>query len=269
MLNFLNRKHNLIVLFTLIIISLSCWFYTIAGIGMNMSAWKMTLIDMNIKDFSNSMPMKQLENHNMNLSEMVFIFCMWVMMMIAMMLPSSIPYIMMFDKISFERKKNKYKYASTFYFIFSYLIVWVVFSLLASILHILLELYGILNISTLKVGNLFGSILFLFAGIYQMTPLKNACLRYCRNPIELFSTKKIYNNIDSISTGFQHGIFCVGCCWPLMLLLFYSGVMNVMWILGLSLYIIIEKYIIIGKKFNFFTGFILIFFGLRIFFVSF
>ena len=131
MLNFLNLKHNLIVLFTLIIISLSCWFYTIAGIGMNMSAWKMTLIDMNIKDFSNSMPMKQLENHNMNLSEMVFIFCMWVMMMIAMMLPSSIPYIMMFDKISFERKKNKYKYASTFYFIFSYLIVWVVFSLLA------------------------------------------------------------------------------------------------------------------------------------------
>jgi predicted metal-binding membrane protein len=122
-----------------------------------------------------------------------------------------------------------------------------------------------MNVSTLTVGNLFGASLFMLAGIYQMTPLKNSCLHYCRNPIELLSNKKIFDNLGSFYIGIKHGIFCVGCCWPLMFLLFYSGVMNILWIAGLSFYILIEKYIVSGKKLNFLTGVILILFGFRIF----
>ena len=248
MVNFFNRYHHYIVLIILIIVSLSSWFYTIAGIGMNMSAWKMTLINLNITELDHSANMQINKNHNYFFSEIIFIFLMWVMMMIAMMLPSAIPFIIIFDKISFERRKKNYKYASTFYFTLSYLLVWIAFSFFASILHILLEFYEVLKFSKLNFGNLMGSFLFIFAGIYQMTPIKNACLRYCRNPIEFLSTKKIFDNYESIKVGFQHGAFCVGCCWPLMLLLFYAGVMNILWILGLSFYVIIEKYLAIGKK---------------------
>ena len=101
-----------------------------------------------------------------------------------------------------------------------------------------------------------------------MTPYKETCLKYCRNPIELLSTQKIFHNSGAFYIGFKHGFFCVGCCWVLMLLLFYSGIMNIFWIVGLSLYIIIEKFLFFGKKINLFTGLILILFGLRIILIN-
>ena len=267
MFNLLNRFHNFFVLLILIVITLSCWFYTITGIGMNISAWKMTLMNLNINDFSNSMDMNLQDDQYSNFLDLIFLFFMWFLMMIAMMLPSAIPFIMIFDKISYERKNNQYKYVPTINFAISYLLIWAIFSLFATIIHVLLEFYDMMNVSTLTVGNLFGASLFMLAGIYQMTPLKNSCLRYCRNPIELLSNEKIFDNLGSFYIGIKHGIFCVGCCWPLMLLLFYSGVMNILWIAGLSFYILIEKYIVSGKKLNFLTGVILILFGFRIFFI--
>ena len=264
MLKFLDHFHNYIVIFILIIISLLCMIYTISGIGMNMSAWKMTLINLNITHFSDSIQMKSLDAKNFNFSHSVFLFLMWFFMMIAMMLPSTIPTIIMFDKISQERKKYKYKYVATINFVFTYFIVWGIFSLLATIVHLYLEIYEILNISTLSVNNSIGALLFILAGIYQMTPFKNSCLRYCRNPIELFINNKIFNYSGSFYIGIKHGIFCVGCCWPLMFLLFYSGIMNILWIIGLSFYVFVEKYIAKGKKLNSLTGFILILIGLKI-----
>ena len=84
----------------------------------------------------------------------------------------------------------------------------------------------------MSIGYLLGGILFILAGIYQMTPLKDSCLYYCRNPIELFSSNKIFSNWSAFYVGLKHGFFCVGCCWILMLLLFYVGVMNLFWIAG-------------------------------------
>ena len=235
---------------------------------MNMSAWKMTLINLNVSDLSHSMKNKMAGNQNLNLIDFIFLFFMWLFMMIAMMLPSAVPFIMMFDKISYERKKYNYKFVSTIYFILAYLFVWILFSLLSTILHFILEFNNIINTHTLSVGNLLGSFLFIFAGFYQMTPLKYACLKYCQNPIELLSNNKIFYKLGAFNIGIKHGIFCVGCCWPLMLLLFYSGIMNLVWIIGLSFYVIVEKYLFKTRKFNLLTGAILILIGVRIFTIN-
>ena len=264
MFNFLNLHHRKIVLIILILISFLCWFYTVAGVGMNMSAWEMTLINLNISKFSNSAEMMTLNYSAVNFINIIFIFLMWFFMMIAMMLPTTIPFIMMFNKISEERKKHQYIYSLTINFFLSYLLVWALFSFIVTIIHFLLLKLNILNPHSLRVGNLIGGLLFVFAGIYQMTSYKEACLKYCRNPIELLSGKKIFHNFGAFYIGFKHGIFCVGCCWVLMLLLFYSGIMNILWIMSLSLYVLAEKYIASGKKLSSLAGLLLILIGLRI-----
>ena len=175
---------------------------------------------------------------------------------------------MMFDKISNERKQLNYSYGLTVNFFLSYVLFWALFSLCLTIIHILLQKLNILNPSSLSVGYIIGGVLFLLAGVYQMTPFKEVCLKYCRNPIDFLSGQKIFNNFGALYLGLKHGIFCVGCCWVLMLLLFYSGVMNIFWIAGLSLYIMVEKFIILGKKFNFFSGLLLILFGSRIIYLN-
>ena len=268
MFNFLNLHHRIIVLVLLILITLLCWIYTVAGFSITMSAWEMTLINLNIKEFSNSMKINNSNYYTSNFNELIFIFLMWFFMMIAMMLPSAIPFIMMFDKISDQRKKQEYSYALTIFFLLSYILVWGLFSFSAAIIHFFLQKNNILNTSTLSINYLIGGLLFIFSGIYQMTPYKETCLKYCRNPIELLSTQKIFHNSGAFYIGFKHGFFCVGCCWVLMLLLFYSGIMNIFWIVGLSLYIIIEKFLFFGKKINLFTGLILILFGLKIILIN-
>jgi len=234
-----------------------------------MSAWQMTLMNLNLISHSNSMGMMEhVKTYNIFL-DFILLFFMWFFMMTAMMLPSVIPFIMMFQKINEERRKLQYKYVATFNFALSYIIVWGLFSFFATIIHLILKISNVLNPHTMSTGYLFGGILFILAGIYQMTPLKDSCLYYCRNPIELFSSNKIFSNGNAFYVGLKHGIFCVGCCWVLMLLLFYVGVMNLFWIVGLSIYIILEKYFFRSKKMNYISGILIILWGIRIFYVSF
>ena len=269
MLFLLNRYHRSLILIILILISIFSWFYTIAGVGMNMSAWQMTLMNLNLISHSNSMEMMEHgKNYNIFL-DFILLFFMWFFMMTAMMLPSVIPFVIMFQKINEERKKLQYQYVATFNFALSYIAVWGLFSFLATFIHLILKISNVLNSHTMSIGYLLGGILFILAGIYQMTPLKDSCLYYCRNPIELFSSNKIFSNWSAFYVGLKHGFFCVGCCWVLMLLLFYVGVMNLFWIAGLSIYIILEKYFFRSKKMNYISGILIIFWGIRIFYVNF
>ena len=124
------------------------------------------------------------------------------------MLPSAIPVILMFDKISNLRKKLKYKYAQTFNFVIAYFFIWFIFSLGATVVHIILESYAILNPKSLSVSYSIGALLFFFSGIYQMTPLKDVCLRYCRNPIEILGRKNVFNTWIALTVGLKHGAYC-------------------------------------------------------------
>ena len=263
MTHFLYRFHYLIIFIILTFIILLSWAYTIFGFGMEMSAWEMTL--MNYKKNSISIDLKTiLEEDNINIMDVIMHFFMWFLMMVAMMLPSATPVILMFDRISTQRKKLQYQYVPIINFVLSYLVVWILFSCLATALHLIFERYGFLNSSSLSVGHTIGGILFIMAGIYQMTPFKNSCVYYCRNPIELLSTKKIFNNLGAFYVGLKHGMFCVGCCWALMLILFYVGVMNIFWIAILSLYVLVEKYLFKDRKYDFLAGLILIVWGFTI-----
>lgn len=226
---------------------------------MKLSAWEMT-IQIYTENFSSEHAMSK----TFDFLYVIGLFLMWFIMMIAMMLPSAIPIILMFDKISNQRKKLNYSYVRTFNFIVAYLLIWGLFSLVATSIHVILEFSTLLNSTSLSVGYKIGAFIFIFAGIYQMTPLKEVCLRYCRNPIDILGGKKIFDNFVVLFIGFKHGFYCVGCCWVLMLLLFYAGIMNIFWIAGLSIYMIFEKLLIKAKFFNFLTGFILIFWGIAV-----
>jgi predicted metal-binding membrane protein len=85
------------------------------------------------------------------------------------------------------------------------------------------------------------SLLFLSAGIYQFTPLKRACLRRCRSPLEFLAEHWREGNAGAFRMGARHGAYCVGCCWAVMALLFAGGVMNLAWIAGLALLVLAEK----------------------------
>ncbi len=226
---------------------------------MEMSAWEIT-----IQNYQIDSSIMNIEERSISFIYLTSLFLMWFLMMIAMMLPTAIPVIIMFDKISNERKKFNYKFVPTLNFTLSYLIIWSLFSFFATAIHIFLDIFKILSPISLRVGHFFGGLLFIFAGIYQMTFLKESCLRYCRNPIEILGGKRIFDGLSAFYIGIKHGIYCVGCCWLLMFLLFYVGIMNIFWIIGLSAYMFVEKYSAQGKKISFFTALILIFWGIGI-----
>ena len=139
MTHFLYRFHYLIIFIILIFIILFSWIYTILGFGMEMSAWEMTL--MNYKKNSISIDVKTiLEEGNINIMDVIIHFLMWFLMMLAMMLPSATPVILMFDRISTQRKKLQYQYVPIINFVLSYLVVWILFSCLATALHLIFEL---------------------------------------------------------------------------------------------------------------------------------
>ena len=116
---------------------------------MEMSAWEMTL--MNYKKNSISIDVKTiLEEGNINIMDVIIHFLMWFLMMLAMMLPSATPVILMFDRISTQRKKLQYQYVPIINFVLSYLVVWILFSCLATALHLIFERYGFLNSSSLS-----------------------------------------------------------------------------------------------------------------------
>ena len=162
MTHFLYRFHYLIIFIILIFIILFSWIYTILGFGMEMSAWEMTL--MNYKKNSISIDVKTiLEEGNINIMDVIIHFLMWFLMMLAMMLPSATPVILMFDRISTQRKKLQYQYVPIINFVLSYLVVWILFSFVATAMHLFFKRYGLLNSSSLSVGNIIGGILFIMA----------------------------------------------------------------------------------------------------------
>jgi predicted metal-binding membrane protein len=99
-----------------------------------------------------------------------------------------------------------------------------------------------------------GGLLLLAAGLYQLTPIKQACLRHCRHPIAFLTSHWRRGTTGAIRMGFEHGAFCVGCCWFLMGLLFFGGIMNLYWIAGLALFVLLEKTIPAGHWLGYATG---------------
>ena len=170
-------------------------------------------------------------------SNIIAIFIMWSLMMMAMMLPSAAPMILTFVGLS---RQNRMKF-STISFTGAYLVIWIIFSVGAVIIHWILQHTGLMSAKMVTSSELLSGILMITVGVLQFSPLKKSCLKYCRSPISFLMTDWRKGIKGAWIMGFRHGWYCLGCCYALMLLLFVGGVMNLAWVAALTLAVAIEK----------------------------
>ena len=160
---------------------------------------------------------------------------MWWLMMIAMMLPSAAPAILLYSRIRESRNENK-ALAQTWVFLTGYLTVWLLFSIIAAFAQ------RLFTGTSMALHNHFAEGALLFgSGLYQLSPAKTACVRQCRSPAEFLSRHWRPGLDGAVRLGVRHGAYCLGCCWLLMALLFVGGIMNILWIAGLTLLVAGEK----------------------------
>lgn len=168
-------------------------------------------------------------------------FVMWVVMMVAMMTPSAAPVILLYRTISQRQAKENTPFYSIWLFLLGYLVTWAGFSAAATLAQWGLHNAALLTPMMTSASPLLGGALLIAAGVYQFTPLKNACLAHCRTPMGFLLTEWRNGKLGALVMGMRHGIYCVGCCWLLMALLFVGGVMNLLWVALIAVYILVEK----------------------------
>lgn len=192
----------------------------------------------------------------------ISMFLMWSIMMVGMMLPSVAPTVMIYSMIARKAEKDGSPVAATSTFIAGYILVWVGFSVLATYAQCLLDEAGLLSSMMAASNNLLAGSLLLMAGIWQFSPWKEQCLEHCRSPVEFIYQYWQKGNLGTLKLGLRHGLFCLGCCWAVMLVLFVFGVMNLMWIAVLSVFVLLEKILPRGGIFSLLGGSVLISAGL-------
>ena len=151
---------------------------------------------------------------------------------------------------------------SSSYLLAGYLAAWTLFSLLATILQWALQQISWLNPMMIITNKVLGSIILIAAGIFQFTPLKQQCLRYCQTPIDFIHQKWKEGRSGAFKMGLQNGVYCLGCCWLLMVLLFVSGIMNLLWIALISFFVLVEKVMPGAKWISYVAGIALITYGI-------
>jgi predicted metal-binding membrane protein len=275
------ERDRTIVIGGLVTVIVLAWLYILMGAGMGMSAFEMTTatlpgaspqMDMAGKGSRMSSPKGMGGAMHMAHAVMmqpavwtpsyaVLMFVMWWVMMVAMMLPSASPMILLFARIQRSQKDRGAPFVSTSIFTMGYLVVWGIFSMLAAGTQWGLERAGLLSAMMASTSGLFAGMVLLVAGIYQITPLKHACLRHCRSPLQFIMQHWRNGSSGAFRMGIDHGAFCLTCCWFLMALLFVGGVMNLYWIVGLALFVLLEKTIPAGHWFGSITGIGLIVWG--------
>lgn len=237
--------------------------YTVFGIGMTMSAYEMTQMAKPIGE-----PMQMGGNVVWSATYVALVIMMWWIMMIAMMTPSASPTLLLF--VAMKRHGEDRQNAS-FYgllFLVGYLLCWAIFSVVVTLAQWGFSETGVISTSMMTVNSkLFSGVILLVAGIYQISSLKNACLKHCRSPAYFLSENRRTGRRGAILMGAHHGIYCLGCCWALMVLLFVGGVMNLYWIIGLALYVLIEKTIPYGELVS--KSFGIIMTGIGVYFIFF
>jgi predicted metal-binding membrane protein len=175
-------------------------------------------------------------------TELLLLFAMWWVMMVGMMLPGVSPVILTFATVNRNRAARGEPYVPSALFTAGYLLAWVGFSLAATLVQEGLERAALLSPMDMTTNSrLLGGLLFLAAGLYQFTPVKLACLRLCRSPLDFVVNHWRDGPGGALRMGLTHGLYCLGCCWVLMLLLFVGGVMNLLWVSFLGVVVLVEK----------------------------
>jgi len=197
-----------------------------------------------------------------DLTHLVLLFAMWVVMMAGMMLPSAAPTLLLYAGVVRKSEDAQHTSARVHAFAGGYLLIWTVFSLVATILQRLLARLLLLSPMMESQNRLFGGVLVVVAGLYQFTPFKRACLNYCRSPAELIVRFWRPGTSGAFQMGVASGLYCLGCCWALMLLLFVGGVMNLWWIAAITVFVLLEKLAPLGAQGGRLSGVLLVALGI-------
>lgn len=196
-----------------------------------------------------------------NRTDLVLVFIMWAIMMVAMMLPSAAPMLMLFSKISHGRASAARALVATGALAAGYVTVWTAFSLIATLTQWGLLEARLLSPMMTSANPILSAVLLAVAGVYQFTPLKNACLTRCRSPWSVLLNDWHDGFAGAFVMGLHQGAYCTGCCWLLMALMFVFGVMNLFWIAALSLLVLLEKLLREPRWFARGTGAVLLAWG--------
>ncbi len=226
----LRRDRAVIVTGLVVITALSWWymFYLAAGMNGAMPASEMGAIAAPRME-----PWKAVD--------FVLTWVMWSVMMVAMMVPSAAPMILVFARVKRNRRNDGSASLPTAAFVAGYLLAWTAFSAAATLAQWGLHSAALLSPMMVSTNTLLGGLILIGAGLFQWTPLKRACLVHCRSPLHFLMSGWRDGAAGALTMGAHHGLYCVGCCWILMALLFVAGVMNLLWVAAIASFVLIEK----------------------------
>ena len=240
MLERLLKRDRAITIAGLAALCVLAWLYVAMGAGLGMSAWEMTTLKLFPHLDAAAAP-----TTTWNSGTWVLMIVMWWVMMIAMMTPSAAPTILLYARIhrfALDRNEHADKLATTGAFAAGYLFAWFAFAVAAAALQWALERRGLVSVMMMgSRSRALSATVLIVAGLYQLSPLKNACLAHCRAPASFLSRHWRPRALGALRLGSMHGTYCIGCCWMLMTLLFVGGVMNLVWVIALAILVLIEK----------------------------
>lgn len=174
-------------------------------------------------------------------AEFALMLVMWAVMMVAMMVPTAAPMTLIYAAVARKAAREGHPVAPTFVFVGGYLAAWGLFAVAATAAQRSLDQLSLLSPTMASASPLFGGVLLIGAGVYELTPYKNACLTHCRAPAQFISQHWRVGPTGAFRMGLTLGGYCVGCCWILMGLLFLGGVMNLVWIAAIAGFVLLEK----------------------------
>lgn len=188
----------------------------------------------------------------------LLLFLMWTVMMVAMMLPSIAPLLLIYGGVARRTLAPGYSPSFVYLVALGYLLVWTLFSAAATVVQRVLTQTFVLNPMMEMASRRTSAMLLVIAGVYQLLPMKRTCLRNCRAPLSFLTEHARPGASGAFRLGLWHGLYCVGCCWALMLLLLVGGVMN-LWVIGaLAGFVAIEKLAPFGEDTRWLAGAVLI-----------
>jgi predicted metal-binding membrane protein len=243
--SYILRRERWLILGSMAVVITLAWTYTVHMAG-----------HMPLSEATVSMPIVQPWTWTGGLTA----FLMWSVMMVGMMLPTAAPWALTLAGLTRKEEQNGLLTA-TGGFLIGYLTVWTGFSLAASLLQWMLHDYGLLSPWIGRVSAQTGAVVLVLAGICQWLPIKYACLKHCRSPLSFFLTSWRDGRFGAARMGMQHGLFCVGCCWTLMALSFVVGVMNLLWMAGITIFVFVDHVLPMGKWLSKAAGVALVIWG--------
>ena len=249
----LVRRDRAIVAVGLVVIAGLSWIWLLAGAGTGMNVWSMSRPAL----FPGGASMI-MEPMSWSAGTLAIMASMWWVMMIAMMIPSAAPMILLHARVT-RHAQAKGEMAQGLVpsgsFLLGYLLVWLAFSVAAAALQWAAERLGLLSQPMMwSTSAWLAACLLVAAGFYQLSPFKYACLEHCRSPVAFLSGHWRPGRTGALRMGLEHGAYCLGCCWSLMALLFVGGIMNLWWIAGLAILVLLEKLLPFGDRLAFAMG---------------